>query len=143
MISQQQTMQLFFDGGSLGNPGLARCGCVLYREGREIWTDSYKVGDYETNNKSEYTGLVRGLEYILRCLDSGKWTPPLTVEVFGDSLLVISQMTGKYRVKSPSLKEIYLQAKSLEEAILRHPQVRLTFTHIPREQNISLTRIPV
>jgi ribonuclease HI len=99
---------LQFDGCSKGNPGKAGSGAVIYKNKIELWGKSLFVGNKNTNNEAEYTGLIIGLE---EAIDMG--IKNLCVE--GDSLLVINQMTGKYKVKSENLILLYDQAKELEK----------------------------
>lgn len=99
---------LQFDGCSKGNPGKAGSGAVIYKNKTEIWGKSLFVGNKNTNNEAEYTGLIIGLE---EAIDMG--IKNLCVE--GDSLLVINQMTGKYKVKSENLILLYDKAKELEK----------------------------
>ena len=98
---------LQFDGCSKGNPGKAGSGAVIYKNKTEIWGKSLFVGNKNTNNEAEYTGLIIGLE---EAIDMG--IKNLCVE--GDSLLVINQMTGKYKVKSENIILLYNKAKELE-----------------------------
>ncbi len=99
---------LQFDGCSKGNPGKAGSGAVIYKNKTEIWGKSLFIGNKNTNNEAEYTGLIIGLE---EAIDMG--IKNLCVE--GDSLLVINQMTGKYKVKSENLILLYDKAKELEK----------------------------
>jgi ribonuclease HI len=114
---------LMFDGGSTGNPGPSGSGSVLYEDGVEIWSDSFYVGDRETNNTAEYTGLIRGLkESVNRNIDK--------LIVKGDSLLVIKQMKGEYRVASPHLVILNSTAINLANKIRE-----IEWQHIPRSLN--------
>jgi ribonuclease HI len=114
---------LMFDGGSTGNPGPSGSGSVLYENGVEIWSDSFYVGDRETNNTAEYTGLIRGLtESVNRNIDN--------LVVKGDSLLVIKQMKGEYKVSTPHIKVLNSTAKKLSDKIRE-----IEFIHIPRALN--------
>jgi len=112
---------LYFDGSSKGNPGVSRSGSVLYEDDTERYTDAFFVGNRETNNVAEYTGLIRGLEMALQHNIT-------TLVVRGDSKLVISQMNGVYKVKS--MKQLYERADEL-----RNKFTSITFQHIDRKQN--------
>ena len=91
---------LYFDGCSKGNPGPAGAGAVIYYDNHEIWCDSIFVGNKETNNIAEYSGLILGLNKAIQ-LDIKN------LLVFGDSQLVINQMNGVYKVKSENMKPLY------------------------------------
>ena len=114
---------LKFDGCSKGNPGPAGAGAVIYEDGHEAWSQSHYVGDKETNNVAEYTGLIIGLtkarEFGIRNL-----------VVRGDSQLVIKQMTGDYQVKSPNIIELHKKAKGLETGF-----DNVQYEHIYRKDN--------
>jgi ribonuclease HI len=111
---------LFFDGCSKGNPGRGGAGAVLYENDIELESYSLYVGDRVTNNFAEYSGLILGLENANRLGIK-------TLHIKGDSLLVIRQMNGEYKVNS-TLKEIYLKAKSLTHDTF-------TFSHVYRTEN--------
>ena len=114
---------LQFDGCSKGNPGLSGAGAVIFNYEKEIWGESRFIGAKSTNNEAEYNGLIIGLEKAID-LDIKN----LIVE--GDSLLVIKQMTGEYKVKSETLYKLYDRAKTLEKQF-----DIITFTHIYRTNN--------
>jgi len=123
------TFLLQFDGGSRGNPGIGGSGSVLYQRvlnqpAEEIWSDFYYLGPYCTNNQAEYTGLLRGLEEVVR-----RGIQRLHVQ--GDSLLVIRQMQGKYQCRATILQELYQQCLVFTQHI-----PFITFEHIPRSLNV-------
>lgn len=105
------------DGGSRGNPGPAAAGVVIHdSHGNELFAAGFFLGR-ATNNVAEYTGVIRALEHARR-LDADK------VELFSDSELLVRQIAGQYRVKSPALRELYQQARALldsfDSADVRH-----------------------
>lgn len=114
---------LFFDGCSKGNPGKAGCGAVIYENNVEIFSKAVFVGKKETNNYAEYMGLIVGLENAII-----KKIKVLTVK--GDSMLVIKQMNGLYKVKSPNLIPLFEFAKQLEIKF-----DKITYTHVYRNNN--------
>jgi ribonuclease HI len=114
---------LFFDGCSKGNPGKAGCGAVIYENNVEVFSKAVFVGKKETNNYAEYMGLIVGLENAII-----KNIKVLTVK--GDSMLVIKQMNGLYKVKSPNLIPLFEFAKQLETKF-----DKITFLHVYRNDN--------
>lgn len=123
-MKQNNKFLLKFDGCSKGNPGLSGAGAVIYKNGVEIWSKSIFVGKNNTNNEAEYNGLIIGLEEAVNMsLES--------LDVEGDSLLVIKQMRGEYKVKSEKLLSLYTHAKSYEKMIKD-----IDFNHVYREKNI-------
>ena len=113
---------LRFDGCSKGNPGIAGAGAVLYYNDDEIWS-GYKFLGNQTNNQAEYNGLLLGLDYAVN-LNIG------SIYVEGDSLLVINQMTGKFKCESPNIINLYNKAKHLETKF-----DFIEFNHIYRNLN--------
>lgn len=114
---------LYFDGCSKGNPGKAGAGYVIYKNDEEIVSNSIYVGDKETNNKAEYTGLLEGI----RCAVANHIT---CLHVKGDSKLVIKQIQGEYKVKSENIQSIYRETKQLCEQFSH-----ITFEHVYRKDN--------
>ena len=100
---------LKFDGCSKGNPGLAGAGAVIYQYDKEIWYDTFFVGEKATNNHAEYAGLILGLQ-------QAKVMEIKNLRVEGDSLLVINHMKGIYKCKSINLLELYDKVKELERS---------------------------
>ncbi len=113
---------LFFDGACRGNPGPASYGAVIYQHSKEIATTSNFIGN-ATNNIAEYNGLYYGL---LKCIELNI----NNIHVYGDSLLVINQMLGKWKVKSNNLITIYQKIQSLLPKF-----ISIHFHHIPRNKN--------
>ena len=114
---------LFFDGCSKGNPGPAGAGAVLYEGHTEIWAKSFFVGNNSTNNVAEYTGLIIGLHAAVN-----KNIKELIVK--GDSMLVIKQMKGEYKVHSKDMQSLYENAKSFEKSFNK-----IIYEHVYREYN--------
>jgi probable phosphoglycerate mutase len=120
---QEDIYEMYFDGCSKGNPGLSGAGAVIYKNGQEIWSNSYFVSDNSTNNIAEYFGLIRGLKRAIKM----KITHLI---VKGDSQLIIKQMLGEYQVKSQNMSEMYEIAKKMEEQF-----ESITYEHVYRKYN--------
>jgi len=87
-----------------------------------------RLGKYlgkQTNNVAEYRGLILGLR---RAAELGADE----LEVVADSELIIRQLTGIYRVKSPVLKELHAEAMALLKGFRK-----VKLKHIPREDNVE------
>lgn len=113
---------LNFDGCSKGNPGPAGIGAVISKSGSEEWCGCQFIGN-KTNNQSEYSALILGLkEALSRNIKK--------LQVYGDSLLVINQVTGKFKVKNVLLQELYKEAMTL---IAKFDYI--VFNHVYREFN--------
>jgi len=113
---------LNFDGCSKGNPGPAGIGAVISKSGSEEWCGCQFIGK-KTNNQSEYSALILGLnEALSRNIK--------TLQVYGDSLLVINQVTGQFKVKNVQLQDLYKEAMNL---IAKFDYIE--FKHVYREFN--------
>jgi probable phosphoglycerate mutase len=113
------------DGGSRGNPGPAGYGALVRDAdtGRLLAERAASVGR-ATNNVAEYGGLVAGLQAALDLDASAE------VEVRMDSKLVVEQMSGRWQIKHPDMRQLALQARKIAQQL---GQVR--YTWVPRAQN--------
>jgi len=94
------------DGGARGNPGPAGYGAVLTdADGNTLAELSVFLG-HRTNNFAEYSGLLGVLQYAL---DHGH----KNLRVVSDSELMVKQIQGLYKVKSPDLLPLWQQARQL------------------------------
>lgn len=114
---------LFTDGAARGNPGPAGAGAVLSLPDGTVVARLGKFLGIQTNNVAEYQGLLIGLE---KAHELGA----RTLDVRADSLLVISQLRGEWKVKHPGLKPYFDQAR----ALLRKFE-RVSLEHVRRELN--------
>ena len=94
------------DGGARGNPGPAAYG-VIVRDGKgEIIAELSDYLGIQTNNYAEYSGLLAALDFAVR-------EKHLSLKVLSDSELLVRQMQGRYKVKSPGLIDLYDRARAL------------------------------
>jgi len=116
-------VKLYADGGSRGNPGPSASGFVLFdMDNNPIHKQGIYLG-VTTNNQAEYLALKFGLEEALK-------QQVQTVHVYMDSLLVVNQMIGKFKVKNRDLWPIHSAIKELVRQF-KH----VNFTHVPRALN--------
>ena len=120
---------LMFDGASRGNPGLSGCGFVIYDSKNTVIYKGSKFLNVQTNNYAEYMALITGLEMTLK-LGIKK------LIVKGDSLLIIKQMKGLYKVKSDNLKNLHEQAKLLVKNISN-----IEYIFVRREFNVEADKL--
>lgn len=113
---------VYTDGGSRGNPGPAGTGVVI-KDGDTVLEAFGAYLGTKTNNQAEYEALLAGLERAAKHTDD-------QLAVVMDSELIIRQMNGQYKVKSPELKKLHHQAKALCENFKT-----VTFSHTLREGN--------
>ena len=128
-MSKPVALRLNVDGGSRGNPGPAGCGVVLAdADGETLLERGYFLGAI-TNNVAEYHGLLKGLELAAQF-------NPQRLEIFSDSELMVRQITGEYRVKSPDLMPLFAQAQL---GLLKFDSWQIR--HVPRAQNAAADRM--
>jgi probable phosphoglycerate mutase len=118
------------DGGSRGNPGPAAYGAVLrdLATGDVLAERAGYIGT-ATNNVAEYRGLIAGLT-AAREID-----PAAVVEARLDSKLVVEQMSGRWKVKHPSMRPLAIQAREIL------PVENVTYVWVPRERNKHADRL--
>jgi ribonuclease HI len=117
------------DGGARGNPGPAGYGVHIQNaKGETIAELSVYLG-HKTNNFAEYSGLLAALEYAV------KHGHP-RIKVVSDSELIVKQIRGEYKVKSPELKVLYDAARALIRK-LEQFEIR----HVLRAQNKDADRL--
>src|SRR5438270_4515428 len=112
------------DGGSRGNPGSSAYFFFFKQKtAYEIEGIGETIG-VATNNVAEYSAVIAGLR---RVAEIGA----RAVHVRSDSKLLIEQLSGRYKVKNPGLKELHTEAIELARAF-----DRVTYEHVRREQNV-------
>jgi probable phosphoglycerate mutase len=115
------------DGGSRGNPGPAGYGVRIDRDGEII-----ELGEscgIATNNVAEYNGLLAALRWAVANGVS-------SLLVRSDSLLLVQQMKGVFRVKHPGLQPLHEEARRLVRQL-----GAVTFEHVRRELNTDADRL--
>ncbi len=119
----------YVDGASRGNPGDAAYGVrVSSTEGVELAA----FGDFlgaRTNNYAEYSGLLAALGWALE-------HEVHELEVVSDSELMVKQMNGKYRVKSPKLRPLFEEARARARKL-----ERFRIRHVLRHENVDADRL--
>jgi len=119
----------YIDGGARGNPGPAGYGVRIEQpDGRLVEEFCESIG-IATNNVAEYRGLLAALEWA-RAHGCHR------VHLRSDSLLLVQQMLGNYRVKHPGLQPLYAKAR-----LMTHELGRVTFEHVRRESNAHADRL--
>lgn len=128
------------DGGARGNPGPAGVGVVI----EEVKSDKGKViskttliefgkriGE-ATNNVAEYRAVIEALKWIENYLpQSGIALGGTIIQFFLDSVLVVNQLNGNFKVKEPHLRELLFTVRQLEQEV----GGAVRYGSVPREQN--------
>lgn len=117
-------VKVFADGGSRGNPGPSASGFIIQNlNTNNIVVDKGIYLGITTNNQAEYLALKFALE---ECKKMGV----RTVDAYLDSMLVVNQLKGVFKVRNRDLYPIHDSVKQLIEGF-----EKFTVTHIPRELN--------
>jgi ribonuclease HI len=114
---------LYSDGGSRGNPGPSASGFVVMNQNQDVLHQGGMYLGITTNNQAEYHGVRLGLE---KALEMGA----KTVDFRLDSLLVVNQLNGIYKIKNRDLWPINERIKELATQF-----DKVTFNHVKREFN--------
>ena len=106
-IQDEKTYSLYFDGGSRGNPGICGCGYVIYDCTKVTISEGYEFISYkETNNYAEYMGIIHGLEKALELNIKN-------INVYGDSMLVVKQISKEFACNSDKLRPLLNRTNAL------------------------------
>lgn len=115
-------MEGFFDGASRGNPGKAGAGALMINDqGKVVWETARFLGE-RTNNEAEYMALIL-------LLKAAKEQGVRSLKVYGDSKLVVSQVSRQWKINLPHLRLLAQQVWELADAM------DISYHWIPREQN--------
>ena len=119
----------YIDGGARGNPGPAGFGVRIEdADGTLIEEFAESIGT-ATNNVAEYRALLAALEWAAR---HGRDQ----LHVRSDSLLLVQQMLGNYKVKNAGLQPLHARAR-----VLAHQIGHVTFEHVGRALNAHADRL--
>lgn len=131
-------VELVFDGGSRGNPGWGYGSYALISQ--EIWGDKgahihrLEFGDGVTNNQAEYDTLIAALEALLNEVNRlGRDPRSFSLEIRGDSTLVIRQVQGVWKVRKETLRP---RCRRVQELLSHFGQARLQCQ--PRSKSVAL-----
>jgi probable phosphoglycerate mutase len=119
----------YIDGGARGNPGPAGFGVRIEEPGGTLVEEFHESIGVATNNVAEYRGLLAALEWA-------KARGCREVLVRSDSLLLVQQMLGNYKVKNAGLQPLHARAR-----LLAHEIGRVTFEHVGRALNAHADRL--
>ncbi|HMM61959.1 MAG TPA: reverse transcriptase-like protein [Candidatus Saccharibacteria bacterium] len=114
---------VYSDGGSRGNPGPSAAGFVILDQNENVIDQGGVFLGITTNNQAEYHGVQLGLEHALAM-------GARFVEFNIDSMLVVNQMNGIYKIKNRELWPIHERIRDLSSKF-----DKVSFTHVPRELN--------
>lgn len=116
------------DGGSLNNPGPAACAYIISRENGSVIEKKFFFLGNQTNNFAEYTGVRNALQSLLHLK---KTAPFSSLSFISDSLLLVNQLNGLYKIKNDVIRSFVFEIRSLEQQL----NVPISYKHVLREYN--------
>jgi ribonuclease HI len=119
----------YIDGGARGNPGPAGYGVRIERPDGELVEEFAESIGVATNNVAEYSALIAALEWARRHGLS-------QLLVRSDSLLLVQQMLGNYKVKNAGLQPLHARARMLAREL-----GDVAFEHVGRAKNAHADRL--
>ncbi len=122
-----EKLSIYCDGASRGNPGLAAAAFLVKDEkDKTIHQQSFFLGR-TTNNVAEYNGVLLALQWLAKeSLSENK-----EIHFYLDSLLVVNQLTGVFKIKNERLRRMTVQIKRIEEKIKK----TIFYHHVERKYN--------
>lgn len=122
-------INVFTDGGARGNPGPAAIGVYIENEKHEVLYELGETIGVATNNAAEYRAVIAALSFLSEnkdIIEKGK-----EIHFYLDSLLLVSQINGLYKVKNANLLQLLLKVREKESLI----SVPMRYSHVQREKN--------
>src|SRR2546430_17371222 len=119
----------YIDGGARGNPGPAGSGVRIEQPAGTLVEEFHASIGTATNNVAEYRALLAALEWA-------KTHGHSQLHVRSDSLLLVQQMLGNYKVKHAGLQPLHAKAR-----LLAHEIGKVTFEHVGRALNAPADRL--
>jgi ribonuclease HI len=124
-----ESVVAYIDGGARGNPGPAGFGVRIEQQDGTLIEEFAEAIGTATNNVAEYRGLLAALEWA-------KAHGHRELRVRSDSLLLVQQMLGNYKVKNEGLRPLHAKAR-----LLTHEIGNVTFEHVGRAKNAHADRL--
>lgn len=116
---------IYTDGASRGNPGHSSYGFTISNGKRELLYKEGKYLGFNTNNFAEYSAVLAALGYVKK-----NFRALSEIDFYMDSKLVVEQLSGRFKIKSPTLKVLISEIRKIEQTLKT-----ITYTHVPRAKN--------
>jgi len=126
---------IFTDGASRGNPGKASIGVIFCdKEGKILKEYGQTIGE-ATNNEAEYQAVIFALKKA-KALFGKEKIKKCSVEIRSDSQLLVSQLSGEYKILEPRIQSFFIQVWNL-----KIDTGGVEFVLMPREENRQADRL--
>ena len=117
------------DGAARGNPGPAGIGAVVMDSEGAVLAEIAEGIGVATNNVAEYRAAIAGLTRA-RSLGARE------VTLRSDSLLLVEQLSGRYRVRNEGLRPLHAEVRTIAASF-----DAIAYHHVPREHNREADRL--
>lgn len=117
------SLVIYTDGGARGNPGPSGIGVAIFDKDKKLIATHKEFIGYATNNQAEYKAVILALE-------KASVLGAKNINFFLDSLLVVKQLRGEFRMKNEGLKPLQQQVFRLSNKFSS-----INYSYVPREQN--------
>lgn len=121
-MSNSNSLTIFTDGASRGNPGHSAIAMIFYKDQTKIAEYGKYIG-HATNNEAEYQAIILAMQ-------KAKALKADNLEFFLDSELATKHLNHRYKLKDEKIIPLFIKVWNLMLDF-----TKVTFTHIPREKN--------
>lgn len=121
--NETDCLAVYTDGGSRGNPGQSAAGYVIMTIDEKILEEGGQYLGITTNNQAEYQAVKIAFEAV-------KKFQPKKIYFYLDSLLVVNQLNGEYKVKNRDFWPVH---QDIKDSVKEYEEVE--FQHVRREHN--------
>ncbi|MBR3168989.1 reverse transcriptase-like protein [Candidatus Saccharibacteria bacterium] len=116
------------DGASRGNPGPSGIGYCIRNVNGDIVEKGGEFIGFTTARSAEYFAMKKGIERAIELEIK-------SVQFVSDSLMLVNQLNGIMKPKNPDIIPIY---NIIQDLLKKFDSV--SFTHVPREENVLADR---
>lgn len=128
MLKETNSIIIFTDGGSRGNPGPAGAGAIIRILNKENFFKKF-LGETRTNNEAEYEALILALKKVKLLIGKEK-AKKSSLICYSDSELMVRQLNHQYKIKEENIQKLFLEIWNLTLDFRK-----IQFVYIPREKN--------
>lgn len=128
-LASNQSIEIFTDGGSRGNPGPSGGGYAIFKAGELVAEGAHFYG-HKTNNQAEYLALRDALRRAYELYADQK------IVCYMDSKLAVEQVNGRWKVKSENVKPLFEEVRRIADQF-----ENFSIKHVRREQNTVADRL--
>jgi len=122
---------IYCDGGARGNPGPAGVGFIITNLQGKVLIRAAKFIGKATNNVAEYQAVIEALKWLDKKEIKTNVKGRPVIKFFLDSMLVVNQLNGFFKIKNSYLRDLVIEIRQLEIST----KGQISYHYIPREKN--------